>query len=136
MLHRFLFRVLTDSSNPDPRGHMRTQLGKRDAAKVVYDELFLQPWFLPKATYLKLRRILPSSQMAKMRYYFEDYGCLKCGDRNALYASNGLCKGCSIIVRSRVVLALKRRFRRLGAKIERTTLKQFLAQVKNAGPTP
>jgi hypothetical protein len=30
------------------------------------DELFLQPWFLSKATYLEIRRLLPPSQMLKM----------------------------------------------------------------------
>jgi hypothetical protein len=99
---------------------------------LVYDELFLQPWFVPKQTYLAMRRLLPSSQLSKMRYYFQDYGCLKCGNRRALYASNGLCKSCSIIVRSRIVLALKRRFRRIGAPVDRTTLKKYLARLRDA----
>lgn len=52
---------------------MKNERGKREGAGLVYDELFLQPWFLPKPTYLALRRLLPSCQMAKMRYYFDDY---------------------------------------------------------------
>jgi hypothetical protein len=99
---------------------------------LVYDELFLQPWFVPKQTYLAMRRLLPSSQLSKMRYYFQDYGCLKCGNRHALYASNGLCKRCSIIVRARIVLALKRRFRRIGATVDRTVLKEYLARLGDA----
>jgi hypothetical protein len=87
---------------------------KRKAGKVgsSSDELFLQPWFVSKSLSHTLRRLLPSSQLLKMRYYFEDYGCLRCGGRNRLYASNGMCKECSIVVRARVVLALKRRFGR------------------------
>jgi hypothetical protein len=108
---------------------MRDKLGKREANGVVYDELFLQPWFLPKSTYLAVRRLLPSSQLAKMRYYFEDYGCLKCGHRHALYASNGLCRRCSIIVRSRIVLCLKRRFRKVGAKVGRGPIKRYLTRL-------
>ena len=82
------------------------------------DELFLQPWFLPKQTYLTLKKLLPSSQLAKMRYYFEDYGCLKCCSRSALYGSNGLCVQCSIIVRGRVALSLKKRFGKIGVRVD------------------
>jgi ribosomal protein L40E len=109
---------------------MKDELGKRDAVGLIYDELFLQPWFLPKPTYLALRRLLPSSQMAKMRYYFEDYGCLKCGGRDSLYASNGMCKRCSMVVRGRIVLSLKRRFQRVGAKVDRKLARRCLARLR------
>jgi hypothetical protein len=111
---------------------MASRVGKQSATDIIYDELFLQPWFLPKPTYLALRRLLPSSQMAKMSYYFEDYGCLKCGNRQALYASNGLCKRCSVIIRGRIVLALKRRFRKIGAKVDREIVERLLVQMKRA----
>jgi hypothetical protein len=104
---------------------MRKSKSVKEKSKLFYDELFLQPWFLPKPTYLTLRRLLPSSQLAKMRYYFEDYGCLKCGGRNGLYASNGMCNGCSIIVRSRVVLCLARRFRKIGVQVDKGPIKRF-----------
>jgi hypothetical protein len=99
------------------------------------DELFLQPWFLSRSTYDAIRRLLPPSQMLKMRYYFEDYGCLKCGNLNALYCSNGLCRGCSIVVRARVALALKRRFKKLGVKIQKDPFERYLRRVfdKKAG---
>lgn len=102
------------------------------ASPLLYDELFLQPWFLPKQTYLAMRRLLPSSQLSKMRYYFQDYGCLKCGNRHALYASNGLCKRCGIVVRARIVLALKRRFRKIGARVDRNTLSKYLSHLQKA----
>ena len=98
------------------------------------DELFLQPWFLSKPIYAAIRRLLPPSQMLKMRYYFEDYGCLKCGSLNALYCSNGLCRGCSVIVRARVALALKRRFKKLGVKIESDPLERYLSSVFDKKP--
>jgi|SRR5689334_20579053 hypothetical protein len=96
------------------------------------DEIFLQPWFLSKPLYLKLRKLLPSSQLLKMRYYFEDYGCLRCGQRNKLYASNGMCKECSIVVRARVVLSLKKRFRRVGVKVAPGPITKYLNQLKQA----
>lgn len=100
-------------------------------ATVLGDELFLQPWFVPKPVYLQMRRILPSSQMLKMRYYFDDYGCLKCGSHNALYGSNGLCKRCNIIVRSRIILSLKKRFRHLGITSSREPIKRYLARLRS-----
>ena len=88
---------------------------KRAKGPVPIDvELFLQPWFVPLRTYLAIRRLLPSSQLAKMHYYFDDYGCLKCGRTDALYGSNGLCERCSVLVRHRVVISLKRRFKLFG----------------------
>lgn len=106
---------------------------KRRSAKqgesILYDELFLQPWFVAKPTYLALRRLLPSSQLLKMRYYFDDYGCLKCGSRVSLYGSNGLCKGCSIIVRGRVALCLARRFKKVGAKVDGVALRRFIRRL-------
>jgi hypothetical protein len=96
---------------------------------LVNDELFMQPWFLPKATYLKLKKLLPSSQLAKMRYYFEDYGCLKCGSRQALYGSNGMCAECSIVVRARVALSLKKRFRKVGIKVDREPLQRYVKRL-------
>jgi hypothetical protein len=81
---------------------MKKSESAKEKSKLFYDELFLQPWFSPKPTYLTLRRLLPSSRLAKMRCYFDDYSCLKCGSRDKLYESNGMCKGCSIIVRSRM----------------------------------
>ena len=90
------------------------------------DELFLQPWFVPKDVYAEIRRILPPSQMLKMRYYFEDYGCLKCGELNVLYGSNGFCRRCSIILRARVALSLKRRFKKIGVMVATQPLEDYL----------
>ena len=97
------------------------------------DELFLQPWFLSKPEYVAVRHLLPPSQMLKMRYYFEDYGCLRCGNLNAIYASNGL--SCSIVVRARVVLALKRRFKKLGVKVAKEPFERYLRRIFNREPS-
>jgi hypothetical protein len=104
------------------------------AKLLANDELFLQPWFLPKQTYLMLKKLIPSSQLAKMRYYFDDYGCLKCGSRTALYGSNGMCSECSIIVRGRIAICLKKRFRKIGVKVERGPLKRYARRLARALP--
>lgn len=81
------------------------------------DELFLQPWFIPKDIYLEIRRLLPPVHLAKMRYYFQDYGCLKCSGRTSLYASNGFCEKCSVLIRGRVVRSLQRRLKDVGVRL-------------------
>jgi hypothetical protein len=106
------------------------------AKLLANDELFLQPWFLPKATYLKLKQLLPSSQLSKMHYYFDDYGCLKCGSRTALYGSNGMCLECSIVVRARVAICLKKRFRRIGVKAGRGPLQRYARRLTKGLASP
>jgi hypothetical protein len=113
---------------------MRKRGPAQQHESVLRDELFLQPWFLPKPAYLALRRLLPSSQLLKMRYYFDDYGCLKCGNRASLYGTNGLCKGCRIVIRARVALCLARRFKKIGTRVDRAALRRFIRQL--AGPEP
>jgi hypothetical protein len=81
---------------------------------VPNDEVFLQPWYLPREVYLEIRRILPNIHLSKMRFYFEDYGCLKCGTRDSLYGSNGFCERCNVLIRGRVVRSMKRRLRKVG----------------------
>jgi hypothetical protein len=105
------------------------------ATLLANDELFLQPWFLPKPTYLTLKKLLPSSQLAKTRYYFEDYGCLKCCSRTALYGSNGMCVRCSIIVRGRIAICLKKRFRKVGVEVNRAPLQRYTKRLAKAKAT-
>jgi hypothetical protein len=97
------------------------------------DEVFMQPWFLPRPLSEKIRRLLPSSQFQKMRYYFDDYGCLKCGKRNLLYGTNGMCDHCYMIVRGRIARGLFKRFRRIGAKLDRKPLVRYLERLARAG---
>ncbi len=109
---------------------------KRKPAKAIqpmqpYDELFLQPWFLPEPVYLEVRRLLPSSQLLKMRFYFDDYGCLKCGSRSSLYGSNGMCKRCNIVVRGRIILSLKKRFRQIGTEVSRVPIRKYMARLQS-----
>jgi hypothetical protein len=80
----------------------------------IDDQVFMLPWFLPKQTYLAVRRILPNIHIAKMRYYFEDYGCMRCERRNVLYRTNGLCERCNTIVRWRLTQCLKKRLADVG----------------------
>lgn len=92
----------------------RTRKAKTKADSFMDDQVFMLPWYLPKGTYLAIRKILPNIHIAKMRYYFDDYGCIRCERRDVLYRTNGLCERCNVIVRGRLVACLKRRLSSVG----------------------
>lgn len=102
------------SGSDSERFNLNSRASASSEAFALNDEVFLQPWFVPKDVYLEIRRLLPNIHLTKMRYYFEDYGCLKCGDRKHLYGSNGLCERCSVLIRGRVARLLKRRLKAVG----------------------
>jgi hypothetical protein len=76
----------------------------------ILSDVFLQPWFLSQQTAFAIRKLLPAEHQHKMRAYFDDYGCLKCGEKNARYASNAMCKHCIQQVKLRMLFAVKRRW--------------------------
>jgi hypothetical protein len=78
--------------------------------KSLLDDVFLQPWFLPQESAIALRDLLPPAYKHKMGFYFEDYGCLKCGKKSVPYGSNAMCKICVQHVKLRFLWAIKRRW--------------------------
>jgi hypothetical protein len=80
--------------------------------ELLLDDVFLQPWYLPLQTAIAIRVLLPAEHRHKMRFYFEDYGCMKCGKKEVRYGSNGLCKICVQQVKLKMLFAIKRRWRK------------------------
>jgi hypothetical protein len=76
----------------------------------LLDDVFLQPWFLPLKTAIAVRELLHGDQRHKMRFYFEDYGCIKCGRKNVSYGSNAMCKICVQQVKLKMLWAIRRRW--------------------------
>jgi hypothetical protein len=76
----------------------------------LLDSIFLQPWFITQSTALQIRDCLPAELRSKMRYYFEDYGCLRCDGRGVAYGSNAMCRRCVAQTKLRFVFAIKRRW--------------------------
>ncbi len=76
----------------------------------LLEDIFLQPWFLPRDTAFAIKRILPPEHRHKMKFYFDDYGCLKCGNKDEPYGSNALCKLCMQRVKLKFFFAIKRRW--------------------------
>jgi len=76
----------------------------------ILSDIFLQPWFLPLHTAVAVRKLLPAEHHHKMRHYFDDYGCLKCGKTNVRYGSNAMCKPCAQRVKLKMFWTMKRRW--------------------------
>jgi len=76
----------------------------------LLDDIFLQPWFLSRERAFAVKRILPPEHRHKMKFYFEDYGCLRCRKKNGIYGSNALCKNCMQEVKLKMFFAIKRRW--------------------------
>src|ERR1700727_2547061 len=86
----------------------RETRGRRPPTSVA-DETFLQPWFLDKKCASAVRRLIPRICTHKMRFYFEDWGCLICRTKKRRYGSNGMCHICTTRIQKRLRLCLQRR---------------------------
>lgn len=76
------------------------------------DELFLQPWFLPRRNECAMRVLMPPHYRRRMSAFFEDYGCMICGTYDGYFA-NGMCHNCNRKVRAKLRKCLKRRMKDL-----------------------
>jgi hypothetical protein len=110
--------------------HLST--GQEQAFAILHDEVFMQPWFIPKPIYLAIRRLLPNIHLMKMRHYFDDYGCLRCGESDAVYGASGFCYSCNVIVRSRILAGLKKRLKKAHVRWEETASDHFFDQMNLA----
>jgi hypothetical protein len=71
--------------------------------------LLLQPWFLDNRCASALRKKMPEILVHKMRFYFEDWGCLVCRSKKRRYGSNGMCHVCTTRIQKRLYWCLRRR---------------------------
>lgn len=83
---------------------------RRKPDGVLLDDIFLQPWFLSREKAFAIRRMLPPDHRHKMKFYFDDYGCLRCKKKDVAYGSNALCKPCMQGVKLKMFFAIKRRW--------------------------
>jgi hypothetical protein len=82
----------------------RLKNGKRLLA-----ETLLQPWFVPLEIAQSIRRLLPVAHFHKMRFYFDDWGCMRCEKKGLMYGANGMCSRCAQKVQHRVASCLQKR---------------------------
>jgi hypothetical protein len=76
----------------------------------LLDDIFLQPWFLPRDLAFAIKRMLPPEHRHRLRFFFDDYGCMRCGTKDAPYGSNALCKVCAQQIKLKLFFAIKRRW--------------------------
>jgi hypothetical protein len=87
------------------------------------NELLFQPWFLPKHITYKIHGLMPPQYWKKMRYYFEDWGCIVCGSEGR-YHSNGMCVRCYVKTSRRLSQSIRRHSKSVGAN-QRLDLELF-----------
>ena len=80
-------------------------------------DIVLQPWFLPNSISQAIRTLIPVIHVRKMRFYFDDYGCIRCKRKNTLYGNNGFCDRCLRVVTYRAIQSLKKRLRDNGSRV-------------------
>ena len=54
--------------------------------------------------------MLPPEHSHKMKFFFDDYGCMRCKKKGVTYGSNGLCKICMQSIKLKLFFAIKRRW--------------------------
>ncbi len=96
------------------------------------DEIFLQPWFLDRRRAEAIRRMVPDHFVHKMRFYFEDWGCLVCDSKRRRYGSNGMCHVCTHRIQKRLFECLKGRHVRTEKAPPSTRLMDEIARVRSA----
>lgn len=84
------------------------ELEDRQRNSSVAEKVLFQPWFLPKRIAFAIHGLVPKQFYRKMRYFFEDYGCMICGTESD-YHSNGMCRLCHERIRKKMMLSVKRR---------------------------
>jgi|HubBroStandDraft_5_1064220.scaffolds.fasta_scaffold163847_2 hypothetical protein len=77
------------------------------------EDILLQPWFLPKRVACAIRSLVTVDFHNKLRYVFDDYGCLLCGAETE-YHSNGMCQPCYTRTNNKILRSLRRRGRQGG----------------------
>jgi hypothetical protein len=63
---------------------------------------FFPPWFLTKDTLRKIEALLPYYYHLRFRYYFDRYGCVRCGRKHVVYCCSGLCITCNSRINDRL----------------------------------
>ena len=74
------------------------------------DKVLFEPWFLPPRVSFGILAIVPPAFRNKMRYFFDDYGCMVC-KKGAKHHSNGMCRPCRQIIQHKLLKSIKRRSR-------------------------
>src|SRR5271156_6233645 len=84
------------------KAYPRRKRPKKCQTKLEAGELLFQPWFLSWRTARTITSLVPADYRKRMRDYFDDYGCMRCGRLDVPYQSNAMCRTCMATVRGRL----------------------------------
>ena len=77
--------------------------------KYMISDALLQPWFLSLETAKAVLRLIPQKHFSRMRWFFEDFGCLRCRGKKLEYGGNCLCARCRHAVMRCMIRSVERR---------------------------
>lgn len=72
-------------------------------------DALLQPWFLDCKLAYAIQRLIPRKYFYRMRWLFDDYGCLRCNRKRTPYGGNGFCSRCRFEIMRRLRYSMRRR---------------------------
>ena len=105
---------------------------------------FFPPWFLTKATMKRIEALLPYYYHKRFRFYFDAYGCVRCGRKDVPYSCSGLCIPCQGFINHRLERSDRAMKRQYGAHPDpiparllkrRLSAQELLKDLKKAGRT-
>lgn len=103
--------MLAGSRPPQRKVTRRTSIKSHARAEGDPREFaMLQPWFLPFEVAYAVKRLIPREYLSRMRWMFEDCGCILCGRKSVTYGGNGFCRNCRWGLLKRMIASMKKRF--------------------------
>lgn len=98
----------------------------------LMNSIILQPWFVPRSTFLTIARLVPREYHLRMRDFFNRYGCMRCRRRTRPYCSNAMCSQCHSEVGRRLRRCWNRRLKKLNEQARKHEIKNIVANAKTA----
>lgn len=95
----------------------------------------LQPWLLPKHVACEVARVIPFGYRKRLRFFFNDFGCIRCRRRTVRYGGSGFCENCSSRVSTLLRLSMKRHQKEIQADTMaplRPTIQRYIERVDRA----
>jgi hypothetical protein len=103
--------VVPEQSAPIDVRKMLEEMVKQKVAEIMAAPgSLLEPFMQSKQTQIEITKLQDVVQQKKFRYYFEDWGCLICGQKDAGYKSVGMCSTCFARVMTRMAVSLRRAY--------------------------
>lgn len=93
---------------------------------------FFPPWFIEKKVLKKIRSMIPDYYHKRLRYYFDSFGCIRCGRKDVIYSCGGLCLGCQWTINNRLKKSDEEMKQHYGAKVWRLPSAHFLKRYATA----